>query len=202
MGALRASCRSKSFEVSAIVRRPRGTPVAVKPAMATYDGPSAEATARILVVDDSALARAVVGRGLKVAGMQVDEARCGAEALQLLMANRYDVVISDLCMPGVDGFALLASIKMESPGTEVIILSGVEDVERAMHALKLGAHAFLAKPPAHPKEVLLTVRRALEMKRLRDLYAFLQQELQNAEQRGVPGMSPRRASPARQAAAG
>jgi DNA-binding NtrC family response regulator len=132
-------------------------------------------SARILLVDDSTLARAIIGHGLKRAGMQVDEARSAAEALELLGAKSYDVVISDLCMPAFDDFALLATIKAQSPATEVIILSGLEDIERAMQALELGAHAYLTKPPAHPDEVLLTVRRALEMKRLRELCAQLQQ---------------------------
>ena len=157
--------------------------------------------ARILVVDDSAVSRAVVGYGLKRVGMRVDEAGGGAEALQLLAAHSYDVVISDLCMPGVDGFAVLASIKVQSPTTEVIVLSGVQDVERAMHALKLGAHAFLQKPPAHPEQVLLTVRRALEMKRLRDLCTHLQQQLDNAVPQLPQGLSARRASQPKQPAA-
>lgn len=165
--------------------------------MAPLDKVGADPTpSRILVVDDSAIARAVVGRGLKAAGMLVDEARGGAEALLLLSSHSYDVVISDLCMPGVDGFALLASIKTHTPATEVIILSGLQDVGRAMQALKQGAHAYLAKPPAHPEEVLLTVRRALEMKRLRDLCTQLQQKLDAADQQGALAMSPRRAAQA------
>ena len=117
--------------------------------------------ARILIVDDSFIARAVVGRGLKEVGMRVDEARGGAEALQLLAVNSYDVVITDLCMPVVDGFAILASVKKHSPSTGVIILSGLQDEERATEALMLGAHAYLPKPPAHPEDVLLTVKSAL-----------------------------------------
>jgi DNA-binding NtrC family response regulator len=149
--------------------------------MATQDGAKAElGSARILLVDDSALVRAIVGRGLKRAGMQVDEARSAAEALEQLGARSYDVVISDLCMPAFDDFALLTTIKAQSPATEVIILSGLEDIERAMEALKLGAHAYLAKPPAHPEEVLLTVRRALETKRLRDLCDDLQRPRRRA----------------------
>ena len=146
--------------------------------MATHGAAKAElATARILVVDDSALARAIVGHGLKRAGIQVDEARSAAEALELLGAQSYDVVISDLCMPRFDDFALLATIKAQSPATEVIIFSGLEDIDLAMQALKRGANAYLAKPPAHPEEVLLTVKRALETKRLRELCVQLQQQL-------------------------
>jgi DNA-binding NtrC family response regulator len=127
---------------------------------------------RILVVDDSAVARAVVGHGLKAAGMRVDDAKSATEALQLLAGNSYDVVISDLCMPGVDGFALLVRIKMQAPATQVIILSGLEDRESATKALKLGAREYLPKPPAHPGDVLAAVHRVLETKRLRD-YGFI-----------------------------
>lgn len=157
--------------------------------------------ARILIVDDSLIARAVVGRGLKEAGMRIDEARGGQEALALLAATSYDVVITDLCMPGIDGFALLASVKKNSPATEVVILSGLQDVQRAIDALKLGAHAYLAKPPAHPEEILLTVRRALETKRLRDLCADLQQRLDGGEQAVVQRPWPRTVPEARLGAA-
>jgi DNA-binding NtrC family response regulator len=143
--------------------------------MATLDRSNLDLkSARILVVDDSAVARAIVGHGLKRAGIQVDEARSAAEALELLGAQSYDVVISDLCMPRFDDFALLATIKAQSPATEVIIFSGIEDIDLAMQALKRGANAYLAKPPAHADEVLLTVKRALEMKRLREVCAQLQ----------------------------
>ena len=155
--------------------------------------------ARILIVDDSLICRAVIGRGLKAAGMRVDEAAGGVAALQMVAANCYDVVISDLCMPGIDGFALMAAVKAQSPGTEVIILSGVTDIEKAMQALKLGAHAYLAKPPAHPEEVLLTVKRALETKRLRVLCAELQGQLAAREPRLAATPSSR--SQARHAAA-
>jgi len=151
---------------------------------------SAARPARILLVDDSSITRIIVGRGLKSAGMLIEEARDGAEALQLLTANAYDVVISDLSMPGIDGFAVLAGARMQPVPPEVIILSGSEDIQRAMDALRLGAHAYLAKPPAHPDEVLLTVRRALEMKRLRERCALLEEEA-----------TPRRARAARSRAA-
>jgi len=170
--------------------------------MATLDTAILEPnTARILLVDDSAIARAVVGRGLKAAGMQVEEARGGEEALRLLAAGNYDVVITDLCMPGIDGFAVLASVKSRTPATEVVILSGIEDVERAVEGLRLGAHSFLPKPPAYPEQVLFTVRRALETKQLRDRCAHLQAKLAAVEPRGVRVTAARRTHEPRQVAA-
>jgi DNA-binding NtrC family response regulator len=172
-------------------------------AMATNDSPvpaAKAAPARILIVDDSALARAVVRHRLRLAGMRVDEAGGGSEALALVATIDYDVIISDLCMPGMDGFALLESLRALAPATEVIILSGTEDLEKAMKALELGAHSYLVKPPGHPEEVLLTVKRALQTKRLRDLCARIQNQRAARQPRAV-ATAPSR-SQARNAAAG
>jgi diguanylate cyclase (GGDEF)-like protein len=138
------------------------------------------ATARILIVDDSAFVRAFVGKCLKGAGYDVAEASNGAVALQALETGSYDVVISDLKMPEMDGLAMLAQIRRQALGPEVIILTGslARDVDSAVNALRLGAHDYLTKPPQSPDTIIFTVERALEKKRLRDENARLLRELQ------------------------
>jgi two-component system cell cycle response regulator len=136
--------------------------------------------ARILVVDDSALVRALVGNCLKEAGYGVAEASNGAAALRLVEGGGFDVVITDLRMPEMGGLAMLAQIRHQALGPEVIILTGslAHDVDSAVSALRLGAHDYLTKPPQSADTILFTVERALEKKRLRDENARLLRELE------------------------
>ena len=138
------------------------------------------AGARILIVDDSAVVRALVGNCLKNAGYEVAEANNGVVGLRQLQANSFDVVITDLNMPEMGGLAMLAQIRHQALGPEVIILTGslAQDVDSAVKALRLGAHDYLTKPPQSPDTILFTVERALEKKRLRDENARLLQALQ------------------------
>jgi two-component system cell cycle response regulator len=136
---------------------------------------------RVLVVDDSRLVRAMVANIVRNGGFEADEAEDGGRALALLATKVYDVVITDLNMPGMDGFEVLAGVHRASPNVEVIVLTGAlaQDVSCAVRALRLGAHDYLAKPPANPDQVLLTVERALEKKMLKDANQRLVRELES-----------------------
>jgi diguanylate cyclase (GGDEF)-like protein len=131
---------------------------------------SGQELGRILVVDDSRLVRLVIREHLQGAGYEVSEAADGTSALAALDNGAFDVVITDLNMPGLDGFEVLAATKERGDGVEVIILTGAHasDMSAAVKALRLGAHDYLTKPPAHADEVVLAVERAIEKKRLRD----------------------------------
>jgi two-component system, cell cycle response regulator len=144
-------------------------------------GDTATKGARVLVVDDARLVRVVIAGILVRAGFDVDEAPNGAIALDMLGRQTYDVVISDLNMPEVDGFQLLAGAKRIAPHVEVIILTGTraQDVDSAVRALRLGAHDYLSKPPSNSDEVVVTVERALEKKRLKDANQRLVRELES-----------------------
>jgi two-component system, cell cycle response regulator len=136
---------------------------------------------RVLIVDDARVVRAVVARTLSRAGYQTEEAANGAEALRRLAAESYDVVITDLRMPELGGLELLASVKRLAPTVEVIILTGThaQDMSYAVKALRLGAHDYLTKPPSSPDEVVLTVQRAVEKKRLHEANQRLLRELES-----------------------
>ena len=136
---------------------------------------------RVLVVDDSRLVRMMVKGILEGGGFAVDVAEGGARALELLAKGAYDVAITDLKMPGLDGFGVLAGVKRVAPHVEVIVLTGTnaDDVSSAVRALRLGAHDYLSKPPASRDEVLMTVDRAVEKKRLKDANQRLQRELES-----------------------
>jgi two-component system cell cycle response regulator len=139
-----------------------------------------ESRGHVLVVDDSQLVRTMVARHLKTAGYKVEEADNGQAAMQILSQGSYDVVITDLTMPKLDGFGLLSAVKRLGLSAEVIILTGThaQDMSSAVRALRLGAHDYLTKPPASADEVILTVERAVEKKRLRDENKRLLRELE------------------------
>ena len=141
------------------------------------DGPREHPPTRVLVVDDSAIVRRIIVGYLRAAGHEVGEAQNGEEALAQLGTDRFDVVLTDLQMPVLDGFGLLDGIRSRSLGMEVIILTGSEDLESAVRALRSGAHDFLRKPPSGALEVVLTVERAAEKKRLRETNLRLMREL-------------------------
>jgi two-component system, cell cycle response regulator len=135
---------------------------------------------RILVVDDSALVRSMVSALLRKVGYIVREAEDGAKAIAILANEPFDVVITDLRMPEKDGFEVLENVRRRSLHTEVIILTGThaQDVTCAVRALRLGAHDFLTKPPAGPHEVIVTVDRAMEKKRLKEANLRLLREME------------------------
>lgn len=101
---------------------------------------------RILVVDDEPPCRDVLVRQLNRLGHEASEASDGQKALQQISSERYDLVITDLRMPHLDGLHLLDAIKEIDPLIPVIMISGYNVLEDVVEALKLGAENFLAKP--------------------------------------------------------
>jgi two-component system cell cycle response regulator len=142
-----------------------------------------KATSRgqILVVDDSRLVRSIVLNILRRSGYDADEAMDGPTGLEMLAKKGYDVVITDLKMPGMDGFEVLSGVKRIAPNVEVVVLTGThaQDVTCAIRALRLGAHDYLSKPPTSPDQVLMTIERAVEKKRLKDANQRLLSELES-----------------------
>jgi PAS domain S-box-containing protein len=133
---------------------------------------------RVLVVDDARVARAAIAQALREACCVVDEAPDGAHALALLDAGTYDVVITDLKMPGIDGFSVLEAVKARDAGVEVLVLTGAyaDDNDAIVRALRLGANDFMGKSAFGPQQVVWSVERALERRRQKE-------ELRTAEVR-------------------
>jgi two-component system response regulator AtoC len=121
---------------------------------------------RILVVDDKENMRRLVARILAEA-FEVEEADDGARALALVATRSYDVVVTDIRMPGADGFELLGAVKARAPATEVVLMTGYATVQDAVRAMKQGAFDYLEKP-FDPDAALAVVVRAAERKRLAD----------------------------------
>jgi DNA-binding NtrC family response regulator len=122
--------------------------------------------ARVLVVDDKENMRKLLGRIL-ADGFLVEEAEDGGRALSLVATRPYDVVVTDIRMPGADGFELLAAVKARAPETEVVLMTGYATVTDAVRAMKAGAFDYLEKP-FDPDAALGVIARAAEHKRMAD----------------------------------
>jgi DNA-binding NtrC family response regulator len=115
----------------------------------------------ILVVDDEAGFRDMLQWELSNRGMKVETAANGTEALQLASKTKFDVIITDITMPEMNGLKLLEEINQISPQTRVIVSTGFGLVDMAVHAMKNGAFDFVLKP--YDLEHLMTrVRQAVE----------------------------------------
>src|SRR5437588_4707115 len=120
---------------------------------------------RILIVDDQRNMRTTTALVLRQQGYQVSEAESGEAALSRLLAEPFDVVLTDLKMAPLDGLAVLRGALEISPSTQVIVMTGYGTVESAVEAMQLGAHDYLSKP-FKESELLVRVQRALEQRRL------------------------------------
>jgi signal transduction histidine kinase/FixJ family two-component response regulator len=118
-------------------------------------------TMNVLLVDDEAGIRKVVGITLADMGYTVFEAASGDEALAVFERVQPPVVLTDIRMPGMDGLELLRRIKGISPGTEVILVTGHGDLDMAVAGLKLDACDFIAKPVG-PDVLEIALKRASE----------------------------------------
>ena len=127
-----------------------------------YHGPMA----RILVVDDDSETRGLLTESLAAAGHEVVGAESGRAAMDPLSRREFDLVLTDLVMPGMNGLELLRWIKESELEPEVLVLTGHAEVPTAVEAMRLGAYHYLAKPwnDAELKEV---VAKAAEKKALR-----------------------------------
>src|SRR5512146_2820533 len=124
--------------------------------------------ARILVADDEAGLREFITDSLELDAHTVVAAKDGREAAKLLDERGFDLVITDLKMPGLDGMALLRKVRAEQPEVEVIVMTAHGTVDNAVEAMKLGAFEYLQKPLSGPDELRLLVARAVERRGLRD----------------------------------
>lgn len=120
---------------------------------------------RVLVIDDERGMRDMLRAGLGGLGYRTAEAAGAEEGLRRLAAEPFDLVLTDLRMPGVDGLALLAEVKKASPRTAVVVMTGSGTIEAAVEAMKRGAADFLQKP-FELHELQRVVDKALERKEL------------------------------------
>lgn len=137
---------------------------------------------RVLVVDDEAQYRELLRERLGRKGYQVLSAANGEEALRLAAENAVDVALLDIMMPGIGGLEVLEKLKDGDPYIEAVVLTGHANVDSAIHAMKLGAFDYLAKP-YKLAELDVVVERAAEKRRLHHRCAGLAAEIQSMRER-------------------
>jgi two-component system, NtrC family, nitrogen regulation response regulator NtrX len=123
------------------------------------------AKAHLLVIDDDPNTLASLSRAFRLAGYEATVCDSAARALELVRSARFDLILSDVVMPGKDGIALLEEFKALGLLTPVVMMSGQANVEMAVRATRLGAADFLEKPLSTEK-LLLTVENVLRLARL------------------------------------
>jgi DNA-binding NtrC family response regulator len=101
---------------------------------------------KILVIDDEDIVRLSCSRSLVPEGYELKMAKNGPEGLKMLDEETFDLVLTDLKMPNMDGIEVLGTIKEKWPKTDVVIVTGYQTVETAVKAIKLGAFDYIEKP--------------------------------------------------------
>ncbi|MBI5102948.1 MAG: sigma-54-dependent Fis family transcriptional regulator [Nitrospirae bacterium] len=120
---------------------------------------------KILVAEDEAITLKHILYSLQKEGHAATGVSNGADAADLLARDNFDVVITDIKMPGMDGLALLAMIKDTAPDTDVVMITGFGSIESAVEAMKKGASEYITKP-FNLDELILKVAKLQEKKRL------------------------------------
>ncbi len=131
---------------------------------------------KILVIDDSPEILILFSEYLKAEGFEVDTSSDGAAGTELIEKKFYDLIITDLKMPGMDGMKVLEFAMNHSPDSMCIMLTGYGTVKNAVEAIKLGAFDYLTKP-VKMDEILVTLQRALEYRSLKQENIHLRNQL-------------------------
>src|SRR3954449_9119194 len=132
--------------------------------------------AHLLIVDDDANTLASLARAFRLAGHEATVCDNAARALELVKTQGFDMMLSDVVMPGKDGLTLLEEMRGLGVGLPVVMISGQAHIEMAVKATRRGAIDFLEKPLSTDK-LLLTVENALRLKRLEEENLQLRQRL-------------------------
>ena len=135
--------------------------------------------AQLLIIDDDANTLASLSRAFRLAGHEATVCDNPVKALEMIKAEKFDVIFSDVVMPVMDGLSLLEQIKAAGVATPVVMMSGQAHIEMAVKATRLGALDFLEKPISTDK-LLLTVQNALQLERLKQENKELRKQLGGA----------------------
>ena len=144
---------------------------------------------KILLAEDDEIMRISVSDILKRNRWQVDEADDGLKAKILCEKNQYNLIISDIRMPGLDGIALLQEIKQHSPETDVIIMTAYGSVDNAIDCLRKGAADYILKP-FNMDDLIIRVNRLLDAQSLKTRYEALEENCKRQSGGRLFGNSP------------
>src|SRR6187431_314298 len=141
------------------------------------------AAPQLLFIDDEATLRGLMAERLTERGFEVVEADSGERALELLDQFAFDIVITDLRLPGIDGSRVIEAARERYPGIVAIVITGFGTVKDAVDAIKRGASNFIAKPFQFD-ELMHVLDQALEQRRLTSENAYLRSQLEERYQFG------------------
>jgi two-component system response regulator PilR (NtrC family) len=146
------------------------------------------ANGRVLVIDDEDSIREYLSMMLEREGYEVQSSADGKKAMKSFSTDGFEVVITDIQLPGMSGIEILSQLKEVDPSVPVIIVTGHASQESAIEALNLGAFYYLLKPVSN-EELKQVVRNALEMRRLKDENVELERALRMSGERRMVGSS-------------
>lgn len=133
---------------------------------------------KILLIEDDPGSRETLVKLLKGSGFAMKECSSGKEGLHLLSEERFDIVISDLFLPDMNGIEILTRVKHDSPRTEVILITGHASAETAVKAMKEGAFDYITKP-LNIDELRIIIDKAVEKGQLLSENVYLKKQLQD-----------------------
>ena len=139
--------------------------------------PIVNGQANILVVDDDEIARDLLSSALSFAGYSVDVSADAIEGLQMALAKEYDIVLTDVRMPVIDGIVFCNLLHKKKPHATIVMISGFTDFDTVRKALKEGVYDFIPKP-VQISDVEVTIARALERAKLKRIERNYQEELE------------------------
>ena len=119
----------------------------------------------VLIVEDHDRLREQLGQFYEQEGFKVTTAACGEEGIEKLSEEKFAIVVSDVKMPGIDGFQLVRHVREKYPDTDVILITAFGDIKQAVEAMKLGASDYITKP-FQPEAIRLVSEKLIERRRL------------------------------------
>ena len=131
----------------------------------------------VLIVEDHDRLREQLGQFYEQEGFKVTTANCGEEGIEKLSHEKFAIVVSDVKMPGIDGFQLARHVREKYPDTDIILITAFGNIKQAVEAMKLGASDYITKP-FQPEAIRLVSEKLIERRRLLEEVKELRQRVQ------------------------
>src|SRR5215208_2925930 len=131
----------------------------------------------VLIVEDHDRLREQLGRFYEEEGYKVNTANCGEEGIEKLTKEKFSIVVSDVKMPGINGFQLARHVREKYPDTDIILVTAFGNIKQAVEAMKLGASDYITKP-FQPEAIRLVSEKLIEKRRLLEEVRDLRQRVQ------------------------
>ncbi len=142
----------------------------------------------ILLIEDDEILRITISDSLKKMGWPVTAAEDGQEGLNLIKKNNFDIVISDIRLPKINGIDVLKEVKNYYPNTEVIMITAFGNIEDAVGIIKFGAYDYITKP-FHTDDLIFRIKKIIDYQTLKNDYAALKNQCDDHSLLNIIGKS-------------